>query len=121
MQTVTTYFMTQGHFAAHLRQMRTLYRKRRDLLLEGLKPLSEVLSPINTGAGLQFSVCLATGLEPAWTTAGSAAGLALRPLSSFYLGEPKIECWLMGYAALSNTQIRSASQALMDSFYTLQR
>jgi hypothetical protein len=33
------------------------------------------------------------------------------------LGEPKIEGWLLGYAALSNTQIGSASQTLTDSFY----
>ncbi|MDW5418022.1 PLP-dependent aminotransferase family protein [Iodobacter sp. CM08] len=121
MQAVTADFIAQGHFAAHLRQMRTLYRSRRDLLLESLKPLSDVLSPINTGAGLQFSVCLDAGLEQAWTSAGSAAGLALRPLSAFYLAKPKIEGWLLGYAALSNTQIRSASQTLINSFYAMQR
>ncbi|WP_203564087.1 PLP-dependent aminotransferase family protein [Deefgea sp. CFH1-16] len=35
-QAVTADFMHQGHFASHIRQMRVLYRSRRDLFAHGL-------------------------------------------------------------------------------------
>ncbi|MCX7207730.1 MAG: hypothetical protein NT086_17470 [Proteobacteria bacterium] len=96
--------------------MRLLYRSRRDLLLESLQPISDIIQPVNSAAGLQFALQLPKGLEKPWTIKGSAAGLALRPLSAFYLEEAKIEGWLIGYASLSNEQIRTASAALMSSY-----
>ena len=118
-QAVTADFMTQGHFATHIRQMRLLYRSRRDLLLECLQPLAEHIQPINVNGGLQFAVELTAGKESAWTAAGIAQGLTLRPLSQFYLGESKKEGWLLGYAALSNNEIRIASNTLIKCILTI--
>ncbi|NHQ88407.1 PLP-dependent aminotransferase family protein [Iodobacter sp. HSC-16F04] len=116
LQAVTADFISQGHFAAHLRHMRLLYRSRRDLLLEKLQPISDITHPINTAAGLQFALQLPKGLEKPWTASGTTAGLALRPLSAFYQEEAKTEGWLMGYASLSNGQIIRACEALIKSY-----
>ena len=113
-QAVTADFMAQGHFAAHIRQMRLLYRSRRDLLVSCLQPLASQIQPININGGLQFAVEVTAGKESAWTAAGIAQGLALRPLSQFYLGTKKKEGWLLGYASLNNIQISSAVNTLTD-------
>jgi GntR family transcriptional regulator/MocR family aminotransferase len=112
MQAVTADFINGGHFASHLRQMRTLYKSRRDLLLNELARHCPQLTPINTSGGLQFPVCAPAGMEPAWTATGHAQGLALRPLANFYAAQPKLEGWLMGYASLSNDQIRLQAYTL---------
>ncbi|QZA77783.1 PLP-dependent aminotransferase family protein [Deefgea tanakiae] len=113
-QAVTADFMHQGHFAAHIRQMRLLYRSRRDLLLACLQPLSQLIQPVNVNGGLQFAVEIAQHKEATWTAAGLAKGLALRPLSQFYFDDVKKTGWLLGYASLSNTQISAAVNTLKE-------
>ena len=116
-QAVTADFMLQGHFAAHIRQMRLLYRSRRDLLVECLQPLASVMQPVNVNGGLQFAVELAPQKEAQWTAAGHAQGLALRPLSQFYYDKVQKSGWLLGYASLSNIQISSAVDTLKDCLH----
>ncbi|MBM5572223.1 MULTISPECIES: MocR-like pyridoxine biosynthesis transcription factor PdxR [Deefgea] len=111
-QAVTADFMTQGHFAAHIRQMRLLYRSRRDLLVDCLQPLASVIRPVNVNGGLQFAVEIEAERESQWTAAGQAQGLALRPLSQFYYDKVEKNGWLLGYAALSNIQISTAVDTL---------
>ncbi|WP_410499947.1 PLP-dependent aminotransferase family protein [Chitinibacter sp. S2-10] len=112
MQAVTADFINGGHFASHLRQMRTLYKSRRDLLVTELAQHCPQLKPINTSGGLQFAVKAPAGNERNWTIKGNQQGLRLRPLSQFYLGHPTIEGWLMGYSSLSNDEIRLQANTL---------
>ncbi|HEX5738653.1 MAG TPA: PLP-dependent aminotransferase family protein, partial [Hydrogenophaga sp.] len=58
MQAVAADFMDQGHFAAHLRLMRQLYRGRRDALLESLHRHLPWADPMNSSGGLQMAVRL---------------------------------------------------------------
>lgn len=102
MQAVTAEFLQGGHFATHLRQMRLLYRARRDQLRAQLAEHCPQLTPIHCGAGLQCTALLPAGGEARWTTAANQLGLGLRPLSQFYLGQPDREGWLLGYAGLDN-------------------
>ncbi|MGL4996529.1 MAG: hypothetical protein ACRC6G_10220, partial [Deefgea sp.] len=59
-----------------------------------------------------FAVEIDRCRETQWTAAGQAQGLALRPLSQFYLGEIQKSGWLLGYASLSNIQISDAVDTL---------
>jgi GntR family transcriptional regulator/MocR family aminotransferase len=113
-QAVAADFISQGHFAAHLRHIRTLYRSRRDLLVDCLRPAEDLIQAVNTSGGLQFAVQIPPDIAQAWTQAGQAQGLALRPLQPFYQGETEIAGWLLGYAALSNENIRMASNTLLN-------
>ncbi|WP_198314660.1 PLP-dependent aminotransferase family protein [Chitinibacter sp. GC72] len=112
MQAVTADFINGGHFASHLRQMRTLYKSRRDLLIAQLAEHCPQLTPVNTSGGLQFAVWCPAGCEAEWTAAGIAQGLPMRPLSKFYLGEPQGEGFLMGYSSLGNDTIRLQAYTL---------
>ncbi|WP_028456274.1 MocR-like pyridoxine biosynthesis transcription factor PdxR [Chitinilyticum litopenaei] len=112
-QAVTADFIRNGHFASHLRQMRTLYRSRRDLLVEELRrAFGAAVRPVHAGAGLQFAATVPPGCEQPWTAAGRRAGLTLRPLSVLHLDEVRQEGWLLGYAALQNSEIRQAVATL---------
>lgn len=112
MQAVTADFIHGGHFASHLRQMRTLYKSRRDLLIAQLAEHCPQLTPVNTSGGLQFAVWCPPSCEAEWTATGIAQGLPMRPLSQFYLGEKAREGFLMGYSSLSNDQIRLQAHTL---------
>lgn len=111
-QAVTADFIRAGHFAAHLRQSRLIYQSRRDLLLAELASHCPQLTPIHSGAGLQCAVLLPTGGETHWTNPANARGIGLRPLGQFYLGEPNLEGWLLGFGALDNQTLRQLCRQL---------
>jgi GntR family transcriptional regulator / MocR family aminotransferase len=111
-QAVAADFIRAGHFATHLRQSRLLYQSRRDLLLQELAEHCPQLTPIHSGAGLQCAALLPAGGEARWTLAANALGLGLRPLAQFYLGEPKLEGWLLGFGCLDNQTLRQLCRRL---------
>ena len=99
------YKRQEGHFAAYLRQVRPLYRSRRDLLWSELARHCPELTPLRADSGLQCAALLPRGGESRWTSSGNALGLGLRPLSGCYLGSERQEGWLLGYAAVSNARL----------------
>jgi GntR family transcriptional regulator / MocR family aminotransferase len=111
-QAVTADFISQGHFAAHLRLMRGLYRQRREVLLEALRPLRAWLLPQPSAGGLQMAALLPEGQETALSRAAAGRGLATPSLSRLYLSAPRQDGWLLGYAALTPAEIRSAARQL---------
>lgn len=111
-QAVTADFISQGHFAAHLRLMRGLYRQRREVLLEALRPLQAWLLPQPSAGGLQLAALLPAGREAVLSRAAAALGLATPSLSRLYLSAPRQDGWLLGYAALTPAEIRSAARQL---------
>lgn len=111
-QAVTADFIAQGHFAAHLRLMRKLYRQRREALLGALRPLQGWLLPQPSPGGLQLAVLLPRGEEAARTRAAAAQSIATPSLSRLYLSAPRQDGWLLGYAALTPEEIRQAAATL---------
>ncbi|MEJ6003978.1 PLP-dependent aminotransferase family protein [Paucibacter sp. AS339] len=108
-QAVTADFITQGHFASHLRLMRQLYRQRRELLLEQLSTRTgSWLQPMPSPGGLQIAALLPTGKEPRFSRAAAALGLATPSLSALYRGKPAQDGWLLGFSALGPAQIVEA-------------
>ena len=47
-----------------------------------------------------------------WTNPANAQGIGLRPLGQFYLGEPNLEGWLLGFGALDNQTLRQLCRQL---------
>ena len=112
-QAVTAEFITRGHFATHIRHMRTLYGSRRQLLLDQLRRHGcDWLTPVTTSGGLQLAALLPEGSEAALTRQGEALGLALPSLSRLYLdpkrGPQRRDGWLLGDAGLQNQEIIAA-------------
>jgi len=104
-QLVTADFIEEGHFAAHLRRMRRLYHHRRDLLLAELARRAPWCRPFGTAAGLQLTVTLPRGREAALTRAAARAGVVTPRLADLCVSRPRVDGWLLGFAALSDEAI----------------
>jgi len=112
MQAVAADFMDQGHFAAHLRLMRQLYRSRRDALLQALHSHLPWATPMDSRGGLQMAVRLTEGSEQAHTRQAAALGIATPSLSALYHTAPAMAGWRLGFAALAPEAIDTAARAL---------
>lgn len=104
-QAVTADFMAHGHFAAHLRLMRQLYRSRRDLLLDLIARKLPWAQPLNSTGGLQISVTLPPGSEATLTRQAAERGIATPSLSALHSRPGTVDGWLLGFAALQPGEI----------------
>jgi GntR family transcriptional regulator/MocR family aminotransferase len=111
-QAVTADFLTQGHFASHLRLMRQLYRSRRDLLLELIQKRLPWALPLSHVGGLQLSVTLPPNTEAYMTRKAAERGIATPSISNLYISSPKNEGWMLGFAALLPKEISEAVESL---------
>lgn len=107
-------FMQSGAFERHIRRMRRLYRARRDALVEALAgafgsrvQVGERHGGLNILVGLDLSVSADIAAARA-----AAAGIALRPVSSYYVHPPKQATFLMGFAAVSENTITEGIRLL---------
>lgn len=115
MQAVLADFMHDGHFMAHVRRMRELYRARRDIFMEEMqRHLSDRLIPQPTQGGLQTACMLSDQRLSDKRLAGSAAqaGIELPLLSRLYLGDAKQSGFVMGFSALTPAEIRDGVKTL---------
>jgi GntR family transcriptional regulator/MocR family aminotransferase len=78
-------FMTEGHYARHIRRMREVYSERQKVLLnEARKHLTGLLEISDIEAGLQTVGWLSNGLTAvAAAEAAAARGVEVVPLSSY--------------------------------------
>lgn len=112
MQAVAADFMDQGHFAAHLRLMRQLYRSRRDALLQALHSHLPWAAPMDSRGGLQMAVRLPEGREQQYTRQAAGLGIATPSLSELYHTAPAVAGWRLGFASLTPDAIDTAVRAL---------
>jgi len=113
MQAVTAAFMQQGHFAAHLRYTRQLYRSRRDWLVAQLtEKLGSQLHIEPSGGGMQLACWLPKGQEASLSRQATALGLTTPGLSALYLAPDARDGWLLGYSALTPAEISQAVDRL---------
>jgi GntR family transcriptional regulator / MocR family aminotransferase len=107
-------FIDGGHFGRHVQKMRRLYRARRDALAQAMdKYLAGVATFIVPQGGLQ-GVCVLTGeiSEADSIRAAAQSGLQLNSLSQLFIREPAEKGWLLGFGALSPTEIEEAVSRL---------
>lgn len=114
MQAVTAEFIQQGHFAAHIRYMRQLYRSRRDRLLEEVQEkLGHFATPQPASGGLQLSVWLPPGQEETLSRQAQRLGVVTPGLAAHYLTPAgRRDGWLLGFSALTPGEIRAAIERL---------
>lgn len=116
LQAVVADFMSEGHFATHVRRMRALYRGRRDVLLAAARRhLGDRLTFANTCAGLRAAAFLQRGRDDAAVSRRCArAGLDVPPLSRYYAGPPPRPGLLLGYAGITPMQIEKGIETLAE-------
>ena len=100
-------FITEGHFASHVRRMRVLYAARQARLLRGarrhLHGLTEILP---AEAGMHVLATLPDGADDVALAARAArAGIVVRPLSVHYLARAARGGLLLGYAGVPEREI----------------
>jgi GntR family transcriptional regulator/MocR family aminotransferase len=106
-QAVMCDFLTEGHFARHIRQMREVHGARLDALVRAIKAkLSGLIDLPSASAGISTVAWLGCGLR-AQTVAKVAAsnGLEVVPLSRFVLSAPRPEGLVLGFAPYDPRQI----------------
>jgi len=107
-------FMTEGHFARHLRRMRLLYQERRDALIGALsQDLGDLLEIGASEAGMHLVAWLPAGMS-AQTVAQQASTYSLRllPVIASDPQESRREGLLLGFASDSPDELRAGVRAL---------
>ncbi|MCE1186544.1 MAG: PLP-dependent aminotransferase family protein, partial [Rhodocyclales bacterium] len=108
-------FIDSGHFTAHIKRMRTIYRERRDILLEELdRHLGNSVRVSGGHAGLQLLYWFNTPLDDAAMAADALAeGVVIRPLSLYYMNQRlSLPGMNLGFAGVPDEQIRPAAAKL---------
>jgi len=113
-QAVLADFITEGHFARHIRRMRTLYATRQAIVVEAIqRELAPYMSVDPAPAGLHLVGWLKEGLsDHAVTTAAAQAGVEVAPVSSYTLLPEVRQGLVLGYAMLNEAEIQKGVQGL---------
>jgi GntR family transcriptional regulator/MocR family aminotransferase len=106
-------FIAGGHFARHIRRMRTHYAARREALIAGLALLGEQIELLPATAGMHLTALLAPGVDDtALTRRAAAYQLDIAPLSAYALGPLARGGLILGYAPFTPEAILAATQRL---------
>jgi GntR family transcriptional regulator/MocR family aminotransferase len=115
MQAIMADFMTEGHFASHIRRMRLLYAERLQLLQAAIgRHFGDRITLTGGEAGLHLALGLPAQCDDlAISRAARAAGIVARPLSRYYMHpDTTRNGLLLGYACVPNEQIAPAFDKL---------
>jgi GntR family transcriptional regulator / MocR family aminotransferase len=113
-QAVLADFITEGHFARHIRRMRAIYQERQSILLEELKrELAGFLDVQPSDGGMHLVGRLPQGIDDVVASQRAEAhGVFTRPVSFCSIRKITPRGLLLGYAALRPQQIREGVQKL---------
>jgi GntR family transcriptional regulator / MocR family aminotransferase len=109
-------FLRRGHFARHLRRMRSAYLERRNALLRGLaRHCGELVRVHNSDAGLHLTVLLRNGADDREVaTRLGRRGVATIALSSCYVGPTQSQGLLLGFGCATPQRLFDAARVLGD-------
>jgi GntR family transcriptional regulator/MocR family aminotransferase len=113
-QVVVTEFLTEGHFARHVRRMRALYAERQQALVSSVqRELGEMIEVHPSEAGLDLIGWLPEGADDREVaSAARAAGIMIAPVSAYTIRARLRPGIRLGYASVSPRQIREGVKKL---------
>jgi GntR family transcriptional regulator / MocR family aminotransferase len=114
-QAVASAFMQQGHFAAHIRRMRQLYREQRDALAETLtRRAAGRLDVALPDQGMHLVAYLRDGSSDiAIEAAARRAGIIVRAISRFYRAARPRPGLMLGFSGFPRQLIVPAAARLV--------
>jgi GntR family transcriptional regulator / MocR family aminotransferase len=116
-QVVLAEFMTEGHFARHIRRMRLLYAERQAALIEAARPLSNWLDVRPSEAGMHLLGWLPGGSDDqAIAQLAAQHQVITHPLSRHCLEPSEQRALLLGYASVPIPAIREGVRRLATAF-----
>jgi GntR family transcriptional regulator/MocR family aminotransferase len=109
-------FLKSGHFARHLRRMRSAYLERRDALLRGLdRHCGDLVQVHNADAGLHVTALLRAGLDDQDVAARlGRRGIATTSLSNGYVGPIRRQGLMLGFGCATPQRLLAATRLLGD-------
>jgi GntR family transcriptional regulator / MocR family aminotransferase len=113
-QAVVSEFMHHGHFAAHIRRMRQLYRQQRDALAETLmRRAADWLDVAVPDQGMHLVAYLRAGRSDiAIEAAAQRAGIVVRAISRFYRAASPRPGLMLGFSGFPRQLIGPAAAHL---------
>jgi GntR family transcriptional regulator/MocR family aminotransferase len=116
-QGILTDFISQGHYARHLRRMRAIGRERRDAFLDAARrELPGLLEILEAETGLHVVGWLPGNLDDRKVSDAAARnGVEAAALSTFYVGGCPRPGLVLGYASVTPREIRAAMRRLADA------
>jgi GntR family transcriptional regulator/MocR family aminotransferase len=113
-QAVLADFFVDGHFARHMRRVRTVYAEKQELMLERLHyRLSDILEVAPDPAGMHLVAWLPKGVDDvAMAERCAEAGLSAPPLTYYMLERPERGALVLGYTGVSKPRIKVGVQQL---------
>jgi len=109
-QEVLTDFMSEGHFARHIRRMRKLYGERRKIMVKSIRSeFGDMLEVQGAEAGMHVAVTLPGSFRDTEIAAKAFhSRLWLWPLSPCYLKGPVRQGFVLGFGSTSSDHIPAA-------------
>jgi GntR family transcriptional regulator/MocR family aminotransferase len=110
-------FFEEGHFAAHIRRMRALYRARQEALLKaGNEELSGLLVMNRQEAGMHLIARAGPYMlgisDRELARRAAAKGIDAPALSGYFMGAGDDQGLLLGFAALAEEEMKRKARAL---------
>ncbi|MEZ4737395.1 MAG: PLP-dependent aminotransferase family protein [Caldilineaceae bacterium] len=117
-QAVLATFIREGHFARHIRRMRTLYAERQQILVEALQQqLGDYVTVGYAEAGLHLVAwCNAPLDDRQIANAALQQGIEVTPISTYSMLTPTRGGLVLGYGMLDEAQIRMGVRGLKQVF-----
>jgi len=109
-------YLKEGHFARHLRRMRSAYLERRDAVLRGLAlHCADLVRVHNSDAGLHVTVMLRNDAEDRGVAERlGRRGVAALALSNAYVGPGRRQGLLLGFGCAEPQRLLDATRILGD-------
>jgi GntR family transcriptional regulator/MocR family aminotransferase len=109
-QAVVALFMEEGHFAAHIRRMRELYRGQRDALVNAIRRrLADDLTVDPPDQGMHLVAYTRRGLSDVTIErAAREQGVIVRAMSRLYVEAPPRSALMLGFSGYPRQTIEPA-------------
>jgi GntR family transcriptional regulator / MocR family aminotransferase len=108
-------FIARGELDRHLRQLRSIYRRRRDSLLDALRRILPDLEPVGASAGLHMLAWLPHNIDQmAAVEAARAAGIAIEGIGPHRIQPAGRGGLLFGYGGIDERAIEPGVRRLAE-------
>ena len=113
-QYALTDFFNEGHFERHIRRMRQVYDRRRQVLVNALhEHFGDRVTILGENAGIHLMVKLATDLsDDRIIEKAASVDVGLISARGYYLDSPNSGEFIFGYSQLNETQIEEGIRAI---------
>ena len=116
-QLIVQKFIEEGYYERHLNKTRALYKSRHDVLIEELRPMADICTISGENAGVHLLLTFQNEMaEEERIDRAARADIRVYGLSDYRIRENCEEkaTILLGYANLTEDQIREAARLLRD-------